>query len=177
MITEIDAQVEVVEFHQPTGKLIALQIKTGHSYFRKHGEDYVFHGKQRHLDYWTNHSLPVFLILHDPDRNLTIWQKVERHLVEVNAKGWSIVVPAANVLSTESKEFFAAGIASNEQSIRRLSMATEIWAIVGVENSPLCFWSVASVASGWNDGGEIAEIEFDDGVEGFCGGSLAEAVG
>ena len=58
-----------------------------------------------------------------------------------------------------------------------LSMATEIWAIVGVENSPLCFWSVASVASGWNDGGEIAEIEFDDGVEGFCGGSLAEAVG
>ena len=58
-----------------------------------------------------------------------------------------------------------------------LSMATEIWAIVGVENSPLCFWSVSSVASGRNDGGEIAEIEFDDGVEGFCGGSLAEAVG
>jgi cyclopropane fatty-acyl-phospholipid synthase-like methyltransferase len=23
------------------------------------------------LDYWTHHSLPVFLILHDPDKNVT----------------------------------------------------------------------------------------------------------
>ena len=74
----IDAQAEIFEAGKATGKLIALQIKTGASYFRKHGDDYVFYGEQRHLDYWLNHSLPVFLILHDPDRNLTLWQKIER---------------------------------------------------------------------------------------------------
>jgi hypothetical protein len=121
----IDAQVEVIEFGKPTGKLIALQIKTGQSYFRKRGENYVFYGEQRHLDYWTNHSLPVFLILHDPGRNLTIWQKIERRLVEVTTKGWSIVVPASNVLSIGSKEFFSAGIASDEQSIRRFNLAVD----------------------------------------------------
>ena len=62
----IDAQAEVVEFDKPTGKLMALQIKIGASYFRKHGEDFIFYGEQRHLDYWLGHSLPVFLILHDP---------------------------------------------------------------------------------------------------------------
>jgi hypothetical protein len=46
------------------------------------------YGEQRHLDYWLGHSLPVFLILHDPDRNLTLWQKIERHLARVTDKGW-----------------------------------------------------------------------------------------
>jgi hypothetical protein len=67
----IDAQVEVVENNEPTGKLIALQIKTGASYFRPKGENFVFYGELRHLEYWTRHSLPVFLVLHDPEKKLT----------------------------------------------------------------------------------------------------------
>jgi hypothetical protein len=52
--------------NEPTGKLIALQIKTGASYFRPKGDDFVFYGELRHLEYWTRHSLPMFLVLHDP---------------------------------------------------------------------------------------------------------------
>src|SRR4051812_1881844 len=62
----IDAQVEVADEGKPTGKLLALQIKSGASYFKKRGNAYVFHGEMRHLDYWTRHSLPVFLILYHP---------------------------------------------------------------------------------------------------------------
>ena len=122
----IDAHAEVVEFGKPTGKLIALQIKTGASYFRKHGNDFTFYGDQRHLDYWLGHSLPVFLVLHDPDRNLTLWQKIDLHLVKVSEKGWSIVVPASNVLSAASKEAFATAIPNDPSSIRRYRMAMDL---------------------------------------------------
>ncbi len=122
----IDAQAEVVEFDKPTGKLMALQIKTGASYFRKHGDDFIFYGEQRHLDYWLGHSLPVFLILHDPDRSLTLWQKIDLHLVKITDKGWSIVVPAANVLSAASKEAFATALPNDLSSIRRYRMAMDL---------------------------------------------------
>jgi hypothetical protein len=122
----IDAHTEVVEVGKPTGKLVALQIKTGASYFRKHGDNFIFYGDHRHLEYWLGHSLPVFLVLHDPDRNLTLWQKIDLHLVKVSDKGWSIVVPASNVLSAASKEAFATAIPNDPSSIRRYRMAMDL---------------------------------------------------
>jgi hypothetical protein len=125
----IDAHVEVVEADRPTGKLIALQIKTGPSYFRPHGADYIYYGEKRHLDYWLGHSLPVFLILHDPTRGLTLWQKIDRDLARIADNGWSIVVPAANILSGASKPAFeaiAARIPTDLPSIRRARMAMDL---------------------------------------------------
>jgi hypothetical protein len=45
------------------------------------------------------------------------------------------------------------------------------------ENSPLCFESVTAIATGRGDGGEIVEIEVDDGLKRFGGGAVAQAVG
>ena len=104
----IDAQSEVFEEEKPTGKLIALQIKTGASYFRPHGSDYIFYGEKRHLEYWLGHSLLIFLVLHDPDRDLTLWQKIDRGLARVYENGWSIIIPAANILSAAAKPAFEA---------------------------------------------------------------------
>lgn len=138
----IDAQVEIVEHDEPTGKLIGLQIKTGASYFRKRGDDYVFYGELRHLDYWSRHSLPVFLILHDPDKDLTLWQKVERHLAEVTDTGWSITIPAANTLTAAAKSFFAEGIPSDLPSICRANMALDYEIMLMVRDNPTVFFEV-----------------------------------
>lgn len=125
----IDAQVEVVQGDKLTGKLIALQIKTGPSYFRSHGSDYVYYGENRHLDYWLGHSLPVLLIIHDPNRDLTLWQKIDRSLIRATEKAWSIVIPATNALSPASKpmlESIAASIPTDLPSIRRARMAMNL---------------------------------------------------
>jgi hypothetical protein len=45
----VDAHIEEMVNGRPTGKLIALQIKTGKSYFRPQGDDFVFYGAKRHL--------------------------------------------------------------------------------------------------------------------------------
>jgi len=122
----IDAQVEVWEHGKFTGKLLALQIKSGASYFKRKGDDYVFHGEQRHLDYWTRHPLPVFLIMHNPETGLTLWQKVERRLATVTDNGWSITIPADNILSERNKHLLAAGIASDPEAIRRFNLAFDL---------------------------------------------------
>jgi hypothetical protein len=138
----IDAQVEIVEHDKPTGKLLALQIKTGPSYFRKRGEDYVFYGERRHLDYWTRHSLPVFLILHDPDQDLTIWQKVDRKLAIETVSGWSIAIPATNLLSVSFKSVFSEGIADDPPSIRRSNMAMDYEIMLFIRDHDDVFFEV-----------------------------------
>lgn len=48
---------------------------------------------------------------------------------------------------------------------------------VGVENSPLCFGSIAAVAARRLDVGECGEVEIDDVLERLGGCAVAQAVG
>ncbi|MBC9207112.1 DUF4365 domain-containing protein [Roseomonas aerophila] len=123
----VDAEVEIADAKAvPTGQLIALQIKSGTSFFQhKNADGYTFYGEPRHLEYWLRHSLPVFLIIHNPETGLTLWQRVERHLTRQTAKGWAIHIPAANVLDEKSKPALASGIGTDRASVKRYRFATD----------------------------------------------------
>jgi len=121
----IDAIVESFDDDKPSGRLAALQIKSGSSYFRKKGADFIFNGELRHLEYWTNHALPVFIILHNPKTGLTLWQKIETRLVTKTENGWSIIIPSENLLDIKAKEFFEAGIARDDEGKRRFKFAVD----------------------------------------------------
>lgn len=120
----IDAQVEIWEDGEFTGKLIALQIKSGESYFiRRKGEDYIFASDLKHLDYWVRQPIPVFVILHNPANGLTLWQKIDKRLTVETASGFTIVIPSTNVLDERSKAFLSEGIASDPEFVRRFNLA------------------------------------------------------
>ena len=122
----IDAEVEIADDDErPTGQLIAMQIKSGASYFRRSGNDYIYYGTHQHLEYWLRHCLPVFIVLHNPDTELTLWQRIERHLVTVTDAGWSIIIPAGNTLDDKSKPFLKAGISNDPGSIKRYRFAAD----------------------------------------------------
>ena len=122
------------------GKLIAMQIKTGPSWFRKRGNDYAYYGEARHLEYWTTHSLPVFIILHNPQTNLTLFQRVERHLVTMHSGGkWSITIPAGSTLDAANAPLIAAAIAPDEESVRRYRLALDLPTLRSFENEE-CAW-------------------------------------
>lgn len=90
----IDAHIEVVEGETVTGKLIALQIKTGSSWFKENtSQGFVFRGDNEHLEYWIEHSLPVLIILHDPQTHLSYWQSIKTEKVIPTGKGWKIIIP------------------------------------------------------------------------------------
>lgn len=96
----VDMEVEICKNDHPTGQLLGVQIKTGASYFKtnRYG-DVIYRGSQTHLDYWLNHSLPIIIILHNPDDNSTIWQKITSETITNTSKGWKVEIPIKQILN------------------------------------------------------------------------------
>ncbi len=75
----IDALIETREKDTPSEKMIAVQIKSGESYFKETDGDYVvFRVNNKHRDYWINHSLPVIIVLYSPSLDKCIWEIVNK---------------------------------------------------------------------------------------------------
>lgn len=101
----IDAHIEVVENSTATGKLIALQIKSGKSWFReKTSNGFVFRGKTEHLEYWQQHSLPVIVVLYKDDEQTAYWQSVSSSNIQKTDKAWKLIIPFAQKIDTLSLE-------------------------------------------------------------------------
>ena len=123
-----DAHVEVVDSEgNPTGQLIGIQIKSGSSFFGLRDQNYVFRGEQRHLDYWERHCLPIILVLHNPADGMTLWQRIERHLVTEGANGtWSIDIPKWQKLDATSADPILRSVPrSDPESDRRNRMVLD----------------------------------------------------
>lgn len=120
----IDAHVERVDDGVPTGKLIALQIKTGPGHFRETEDAYVYYGRLVHLEYWTSHTLPVVLIAHLPKLRKTLWVAINETTVERTKKNWKVSIPKENVLGLETADSLAAFFEGTpaQQKWRKLSI-------------------------------------------------------
>ncbi len=101
----IDAYIDIVTNDGGlTGKSIAMQIKSGESYFN-HKTDYgwKFYGKFKHLNYYLNHDIPVILVLIDIEFKKAFWTLCDASQTDRTDSGWSIVIPYNQELSLESK--------------------------------------------------------------------------
>jgi hypothetical protein len=119
----IDAHVEIVVDERPTGKLIALQIKAGTSFFAEETDDaYVFRSDDKHIAYWVGHSMPVVLVLYNPETKQAYWQHVSRQTVETSGKGWKVFVPKVGMFAKPTKCLTAlSALTQPEPYIRRLN--------------------------------------------------------
>ncbi|RYY02212.1 MAG: DUF4365 domain-containing protein [Gammaproteobacteria bacterium] len=90
----IDAHIEICEYNQTTGKILALQIKSGESYFSSTAEDGVFYrGCVKHLNYWKSYSIPTLVVLHNPKNNHCYWQVVDDQYITKKQKTWTLFIP------------------------------------------------------------------------------------
>lgn len=71
----IDGQIEHVSEQQvATGRIVAVQVKSGASYFVEKGKRVVpYRPAEKHRLYWAKFPLPVILVLHNPEDGATIW--------------------------------------------------------------------------------------------------------
>lgn len=121
----IDAHIELVDVGAPTGKLMAVQIKTGMSHFRDTGTALVYYGTLAHLDYWTGHSLPVVLIAHLPDKGgETFWVVINEKAIIRTEKAWKIEIPKANIFSKKTVSELEAAFEGSpaQQRFRKLTI-------------------------------------------------------
>jgi hypothetical protein len=93
-----------------TGRLLAIQVKTGSSYFANATDGgWWFYIDKRHENYWLGHSLPVILALHDERDGNTYWVQVEAETIERTKTGGSkILVPSSRVLDKSAFERISA---------------------------------------------------------------------
>lgn len=119
----IDVHVEIVEDQRPTGKLIAMQIKTGLSFFEEEVDAaYVFRTDDKHIAYWVGHSMPVVLVLYNPETEQAFLQHVSRETVENTGKGWKLFVPKVDIFDNPNRCLTAlAALTQPEPYIRRLN--------------------------------------------------------
>lgn len=100
----IDAIIENKDDNYLLGKLIAIQIKSGDSYFKEVVDDRaVFRGDIKHYNYWLNHSLPVIIVLYSPTKDKCIWEVIDKQTAKKCESGWKIEIPLNQVLDN-SKE-------------------------------------------------------------------------
>ncbi|WDQ02256.1 DUF4365 domain-containing protein [Micromonospora chalcea] len=100
----IDAQIEVVDGEDVRGRLLALQIKSGESWFQQAAPGgWWFRPDAEHVTYWLNHSLPVAVVLYHPGTKRCHWQLMNRRtLQETSTGGWKLLVPEAQVLDASA---------------------------------------------------------------------------
>lgn len=102
----IDGQIELVdEEKRGTGRLLAVQVKCGLSFFSETTEGgFVFRGDKKHLKYWIEHSLPVIVVICNPDTGICYWQEVSSGNTVPLQDGWKMVIPSANVLDEQAMD-------------------------------------------------------------------------
>ena len=99
----IDAHAELIEDEKPTRRLLAVQLKSGSSYFAETTEDaFVFRIDAEHIDYWLNGSLPVLICLCDMAERVIYWQHVNSETAISTGKGFRIHVPKRQQLVPEA---------------------------------------------------------------------------
>ena len=106
----VDAQVEMKREGRPTGRLVGLQIKSGSSYFDEPYEDgWIFRPKEKHVRYWLNHSLPVYVLLVNLNTMTVYWQEITDQQLRTGPRGGVYVeIPQASVLETARSRWEAA---------------------------------------------------------------------
>ena len=102
----IDAYIEYVEDGEPR-QLLALQIKSGVSWFSRAGDSYVsFYGiSPRQYLYWTRNMLPCVLVLYNTETEECVWQELNAETIKKVGKGYRVDIPLSQVfLDEESHE-------------------------------------------------------------------------
>ena len=136
----IDAQAEVVDGEDVHGRLLALQIKSGTSWFKDTGPGgWWFRPDREHVQYWTNHSLPVVVVLYHPKTKRCYWQLVNREtLVKTLAGGWKLLVPEGQLLDVSARK-----------PLQKVSEGDPYNYVCASCGSPSHGWSCCPAASGW----------------------------
>ncbi|WFU13410.1 DUF4365 domain-containing protein (plasmid) [Rhizobium sp. CB3090] len=122
--TGIDARAEILDDGWPTGRFLPLQIRSVSSTSKRHG-DHTYRGEKKHLDYWTRHALPLWVVIVDYESDLMLWQQVEKSLCVVTESEWSIVIPATNMLDASARLCFDEAITTDPELLMRTAFALD----------------------------------------------------
>lgn len=99
----IDALVEQCTNGNPTGKFVAMQIKTGEGNFSISKDKLTYYVSNIHYKYWSNFDMPLLLIAHLPKSGSTHWIEITKKNLKRTGKRWKLEIPKKNLFNRASK--------------------------------------------------------------------------
>lgn len=75
----IDGHIELINAENASGKLIAVQVKSGDSYLAKNGQEFCVSVDQAHFDYWFSYVIPVILVCYSPSKKNAAWVPIKEY--------------------------------------------------------------------------------------------------
>jgi hypothetical protein len=131
--TGIDGYIEEVNnYQEATGRLLAVQIKSGASYLHEQDDFFVFYADEAHIKYWKLYPIPVILCVHNPDTRKTYYQAIHSHGHVLSTK---ILIPKKQVLSYENREDIFASIAGFSSAYHTTE---ELYTIMNSKRITIC---------------------------------------
>jgi hypothetical protein len=76
----IDGFIELVNAEIASGRLIAVQVKSGDSYLSADQTEFVVNVDEAHLKYWLDFMVPVILVCYSPSKSLAAWVSVRDYV-------------------------------------------------------------------------------------------------
>jgi hypothetical protein len=76
----IDAILEFVRDGEATGRLLAIQIKSGDSYVSPGRDKFIVSVDEAHISYWQDYDLPVILICYSPNQGFAAWVDIKWYI-------------------------------------------------------------------------------------------------
>jgi hypothetical protein len=97
----IDGYIDLVSpTGSVTGRMLAVQIKCGHSYFSHQNQfGFTYYGEGKHLNYLLNHPMPIILVICDPDSETCFWEHFDELAIEPTQGAWKVNIPNRNTLT------------------------------------------------------------------------------
>ncbi len=163
----IDMLVEIVN-EKPSGKFIAVQIKSGNSYFKETvNKTVVFRANKTHIDYWLDTALPVIIVLYNPDIGALIWESINRRSIVGTGENFKIFVPLDQILSVESKDMLERLISQPLANLKfqRLLFDKEIIDLINSGQKVVVKLSKYMSKLGGRADIEIIHVTYDDDFE------------
>lgn len=100
----IDATIEKVQDGNPTGKQIAVQIKSGMGNVTKNKDgNFDYYISCVHYEYWLSYPIPVIIVLYDDENDLLYWNSVfKRNMSKTKGKKNKITFSKDLIISSNS---------------------------------------------------------------------------
>lgn len=99
----VDAIIEEVRNKVPTGKFIAIQIKTGASSFNISDKSFTYYVSNIHYHYWLNLNIPIILVAHLPELKTTCWEIISAETLNATPTKWKIDIPRKQLFCKKSE--------------------------------------------------------------------------
>lgn len=100
----IDAIIEQVDNGYPTGKLIAVQIKSGKGNFHLSYKKITHYVSNIHYNYWLSLNIPIILIAYFPESDEIYWDEISESTLKRTKKKWKIEIPKTKRFNENSEK-------------------------------------------------------------------------